>query len=99
MSKIDIPTTAIEGDQIVIRVPFVYLPVAMDCAMDSGHVSGEYEVTDPALFAKALLGELQEEKEDGTTLVHGLLYMAIDAAVENGAEGIAEEDEDEDDDE
>ena len=53
-------------------------------------MSGEYKVTDPALFARSLLGELNEEKEDGTTLVHGLLDMAIEAAVDNGEEGFAE---------
>ena len=97
-----IPTVAIEdGDAIVIRIPLAYLPVAMDCAVDAGHVYGAHEVTEIGLFAEALVGELKEEKEDGTTLIHGLLDMAIGAAVENGAEGVEEvkEDEDEDEDE
>ncbi len=52
-------------------------------------------MTEIGPFAEALVGELKEEKEDGTTLIHGLLDMAIGAAVETGAEGIAEVDEDE----
>ncbi len=95
----NIPTVAIEdGTAIVIRIPLAYLPVAMDCAVDAGHVYGAHEVTEIGPFAEALVGELKEEKEDGTTLIHGLLDMAIGAAVENGAEGIAEVDEDEEDD-
>ena len=80
-----IPTVAIEdGEAIVIRIPLSYLPVAMDCAVDAGHVYGAHEVTEIGVFAEALVGELKEEKEDGTTLVHGLLDLAIGAAVENG---------------
>jgi len=90
----------LEETEIVIRIPITYLPTALDCAMDGGHVAGEYKVTDPAQFAQGILSVLRDEREDGTTLVHGLLDKAIEDAIDSGeAEGIAEADEDEEEDE
>jgi len=100
MMSADQVAVAIEETEIVIRIPITYLPTALDCAMDGGHVAGEYKVTDPAQFAHGILSVLQDEREDGTTLVHGLLDKAIEDAIDGGeVEGIAEADEDEDEEE
>ena len=45
------------------------------------------KVTDPLLFAKELVTELQEEDEEGTTSVHLMIDKAVEQAVENGARG------------
>lgn len=53
--------------------------------------SGEWnepEITDPDKFAKEVMIALQDESEDGTTLVHVALDKAAMNAIENGAEGI-----------
>jgi len=90
----------LEETEIVIRIPITYLPTALDCAIDAGHVTGEYKLTDPVQFAQSILSVLRDEREDGTTLVHGLLDKAIEDAIDSGeAEGIAEADEDEEEDE
>ena len=48
----------------------------------------EIRITNEQEFAKAILSELRQEEEDGTTLVHIMLDKAAEQAVENGAEGI-----------
>lgn len=45
------------------------------------------KVTDADVFAQAVLDELLQEDEEGTTLVHIMLDGAANQAVENGAEG------------
>lgn len=53
--------------------------------------SGEWtepKVTDPDKFAAGVLIALQDEDEDGTTLVHTAIDTAAMNAIENGAEGI-----------
>lgn len=51
-------------------------------------------VTHTKTFSDAVLSELQDEEEDGTTLAHLMLDQAIDRAIENGAEGVKLGDED-----
>lgn len=49
----------------------------------------DYNVTDPAAFAAAIVKELRREQgDDGTTLLHIALDQAAVNAMENGAEGI-----------
>lgn len=48
----------------------------------------EPEITDPDKFAKEVATALNDESEDGTTLVHIALDTAAMNAIENGAEGI-----------
>lgn len=53
--------------------------------------TGEFlipKVTDPAMFAKEVYRRLNDEEEDGTTIVHRMFDDAIKEAVEQGAEGI-----------
>lgn len=85
----------IEGDEIVIRLSFDALVTATnaspafteqyDEATDSYQLP---KVTDRAVWAKAVVEELNSESEDGTTLVHLMFDKAFEGAVEQGAEGI-----------
>jgi hypothetical protein len=50
-------------------------------------------ITDAAEFAKAILHELAEEDDEGTTMVHEMLDKAAEDATEPGAEGIVFPDE------
>lgn len=48
----------------------------------------ENEITDADKLAAAIVEALDDEEEDGTTLVHRMLDKAALRAIENGAEGI-----------
>lgn len=76
---------------IEIDIPTLCFAVAHGPAFDSivAAANGkECEITDERAFAEAILNELREEEEDGTTLVHEMLDKAAILAVEWGAEGI-----------
>ncbi len=47
-----------------------------------------YRITNTIGFARDVVKELEEEQEDGTTLVHEMLDTAIEGAVEKGSEHI-----------
>lgn len=80
----------IEGDAILIRLPLENLQAVAEGGWASGALDMRWQITDPAVFAKELCGELNREEEDGTTPIHRLFDRAIDKAAENGAEGIEE---------
>lgn len=66
----------------------------MDDAFDE--VEGkeiETEITDADKLAAAIVEALDDEEEDGTTLVHRMLDKAALRAIEGGAEGILTADE------
>jgi len=46
------------------------------------------KIVDPAAFAQSVYHQLNDEEEDGTTLVHRMFDKAIEEAVNQGAEGI-----------
>lgn len=48
-------------------------------------------ITDLDAFARAVIGEINREDEDGSTLLTRMLDKAILAAVENGCEGVDHE--------
>ena len=48
---------------------------------------GEINITDSHMFVSALMNELTDEEEDGSTLIHRMLDEAATKAIENGAEG------------
>ena len=56
----------------------------------------EPKITDEAKFANAILDAINEESENGTTLLHKMLDQAAENAVEYGCEGIQMPDDDED---
>jgi hypothetical protein len=82
----------IEGEEIVIRIPFSAIPDAALVAFDEqyGFEQHDISVVDTAAFAKELRCELSRESEDGTTLVHLMLDKACVNAAENGAFGLSE---------
>lgn len=84
----------IEGTEIVIRVPFDAIPDAAKVAFDEEWGEGEHgiAVVDPAVFAGELVRALNDEGEDGTTLVHQMLDKACVNAAEDGAEGLTDPD-------
>lgn len=51
---------------------------------------GRYRVTDPAVFAKAVERELNHESEGGSTPLTRMLDEAVDDAINQGAEGVVE---------
>lgn len=78
------------GD-ITIRIPRAALRHTV--AMSEEYPEGS-RVTHTKTFSDAVLSELQDEEEDGTTLAHLMLDQAVDRAIENGAEGVKLGDED-----
>lgn len=52
---------------------------------------GHTHVINPDLFAKDVLSELEDEQEDGTTIVHLMIDDAIFRAIENGSLAISDE--------
>lgn len=85
----------IENDEIIIRVPIKYLPVIVEGAWALNALDTRFKLTDASLFAKALVSALNDEDEQGTTIIHKMFDAAINEALEQGAEGI-EEHEDQD---
>lgn len=83
---------AIEGDEIVIRVPIDALPTACQVAWDDRYGDHDLRVVDARAFAEEFVRELNAEEEDGTTLVHLMLDQAAVNAAENGAEGLNDPD-------
>jgi hypothetical protein len=46
------------------------------------------KITKPIDFAREVIRALEDEEEDGTTIVHAMLDKACENAIANGAEGI-----------
>ena len=83
---------AIEGDEIVIRVPISAIPEAASVAFDEQYGENhDVNVIDAPVFARELLSALLDESEDGTTLIHEMLDKACIRCAEDGAEGLSEE--------
>lgn len=80
----------IEDDIIVIRVPITYLPIIIEGAWALNALDTRFKLTDAALFAKDLVRALNDENEEGTTMVHKMFDAAINEALEQGADGIEE---------
>lgn len=77
----------VEGEEIVIRIRIDVIQTAV------GAVPGwpeNYRVADPAEAAKAIVYRLNDEEEDGTTLIHRALDQAVLTALEQGDEGFEE---------
>lgn len=87
----------IEDDAIVIRLPIVNIPVAVEGANAIGAFDAPIKVIDAAAFAKDIILELNREDEEGTTMVHKMFDKAFNEAAEQGAQGIADEDDEQGD--
>lgn len=81
----------IERGHIVIRVAIDALPLIVDGSWGArGGQGTRYEVVNPKEFAADLVRALNDEEEDGTTLIHKMFDGAIDYAIEQGAFGVEE---------
>lgn len=85
---------AIEGDELVIRLPADILRSATNACPLLNLYCEEHNDFEPPLivdlntWCKEVVIELNREKEDGTTLVHEMFDKAFQNAAESGAEGI-----------
>ncbi len=87
---------ALERGAIVIRLPVAALAKAVEATPDERLVHYDEEtgcyvpprVTNPQTFADEVLRVLNDEQEDGTTVVHEMFDAAIFRAIEDGALGV-----------
>ncbi len=76
------------GNEIVIRIPLVHLPQLLAVAdWNQDATSAVSKVTDPLVFAEALVNGLIYE-EEGQTPVRKLIQDSMAEAIEQGAEGV-----------
>ena len=87
MEKLTRELVDIIGDEIVIRFPVSALTIAAPIAWER-HSPKSLRVTDLWNLSREVLNQLQQEKDNGDTLVTDMLDAAVVRAVENGAEGI-----------
>ena len=78
-------TCAIEGEDIVIRIG---IPPLMWALQHETVWESQFGITDPEAFSKAIVKALNEDDEEGTTLVHRMFDSAADAAMAQGCEGV-----------
>ncbi len=81
----------IDAGYITIRVPLDTLPIAFKASPanvldDEG--DPKYRVINIANFAESVVRRLNEEEEDGTTLIHIAFDAAFEQVLEQGDEGL-----------
>lgn len=76
----------IEDGYIVIRIQIDALPIIVEGAVSLGNLD-PMKITDAAAFAKDLVETLNNEDEQGTTLIHEMFDEAIGEAADQGAQG------------
>lgn len=83
-------TAAIEGSDIVIRVPIDALSTAPNTAWDMhfGAAAEKWRVVDARLFAEEFVRELNRESGTGETLVTAMLDRAAIEVAEQGGDGV-----------
>lgn len=77
-------------EKITITIPTDYVAhIARSMETWQEELGGDLPINDEVAFAKAVAEELRKElSDDGTTRCHQMLDDAINAAIDNGAEGI-----------
>lgn len=85
-----LPSVAVEGRQLVIRITTECLVHAVTCASQwpAQEMGGPVAVIDAPVFVADIVHELQREDEQGTTVVHRLFDEAALAALEAGSLGV-----------
>ena len=89
MSKAQQLKVEIVDDRLVISVGVGLAAFAVQTP-DATDWPDDYYISDPAVFATEIVRALEDEEEDGTTLVHRMLDAAAVTALENGALGAEE---------
>jgi len=84
----------VEDDELVIRIGIDVLKTAIEASdyfQPYNEKTGEFEqimVNDPATFAKSMAYRLNDEAEDGETLIYAMLDKAAETVVEQGDDGV-----------
>ena len=84
-------TVRIERGELVFRIGVDTLKIAADtCPLfyNSEKDRSDVIVTDPDVFAKDVITELEHEEEDGSTPLSDVLDKAMSDAVEGGSLGV-----------
>ena len=86
-----LPTVAVEGDQLVIRITTECLLHAVTCAPEwPVDYRGEpVSILNGTLLIQEIIHELQREDEQGTNQMHRLLDQAALDAINNGSEAVS----------
>ncbi|MNP34347.1 hypothetical protein D3C76_1276280 [compost metagenome] len=85
-----LPTVAIEGDQLVIRVTTECLLHAVTCSSEwpVDDAGSQISVNNGSLLVQEIIHELQRGDELGTNPIHRMLDEAALAALDNGSEAV-----------
>ncbi|HVJ31628.1 MAG TPA: hypothetical protein VND94_00815 [Terriglobia bacterium] len=81
-------TAVIEDGAVIIRVSLAALPAVVEGAWAIRALETRFKVTATDIFAKELVRALNDEDEQGTTMIHKMFDAAINEAIEQGAEGV-----------
>lgn len=86
-----LPTVAVEGDQLVIRITTECLLHAVTCAPEwpVDYRGAPISIQNGTLLIREIIHELQREDEQGTNQMHRLLDQAALDAINNGSEAVS----------
>lgn len=86
-----LPSVAIEGDQLVIRITTECLLHAVTCAPEwpVDYRGDPIRIQNGTLLIQEIIHELQREDEQGTNQMHRLLDQAAVDAINNGSEAVS----------
>lgn len=86
-----LPSVAIEGDQLVIRITTECLLHAVTCAPEwpVDYTGAPISIQNGTLLIQEIIHELQREDEQGTNQMHRLLDQAALDAINNGSEAVS----------
>lgn len=85
----------IEGNEIVIRMPFDALKTAYTYSpkienMFDGDLDAIPKITDLEIFAESVIEGLTVEREDGSNFIFDAFDEAFEYVLEQGLEGLSE---------
>ncbi|WP_099431234.1 hypothetical protein [Pseudomonas mosselii] len=85
-----LPTVAVEGDQLVVRITTECLLHAVTCSSQwpIDATGAPVRIENGALLVEEIIHELQREDELGTNAMHRMLDDAALAALDNGSEAV-----------
>jgi len=86
-----LPTVAVEGDQLVIRITTESLLHAVTCAPEwpVDYRGDPVSIQNGTLLIQEIIHELQREDEQGSNQMHRLLDQAALDAINNGSEAVS----------
>lgn len=86
-----LPTVAVEGHQLVIRITTECLLHAVTCAPEwpVDYRGDPISIENGTLLIQEIIHELQREDEQGTNQMHRLLDQAALDAINNGSEAVS----------